>query len=223
MRLIGVDDNLAHLKQPGIVHTFLEDAEEVRDGLQDFSDYAGDLSGNGNYAGVLRRAADKVLTELNRADEKLQIRAERIVMLAQDLESFSKEEKAVADIGPELAKRLDIRIDGLRRLCRSYFAPSYLSLAPLADISLEQIDKDQVVDLFDRALDQMRSQPSDDLVALDAEGMAVLEDMKREVADYRAAIAEAATDDFREMMEARMAQCSGALGLSLGRFWQRSS
>lgn len=223
MRLIGVDDNLAHLKQPGVVQTFLDDAEEVRDGLQDFADYAGDLSGGGNYAGVLRRAADKVLSELSRADEKMQVRAERIVMLAQELESFSKEEKAAADLGPKLSEILDRRLEGLKSLCRSYFAPSYLSLAPLADVSLDQIDKDQVVNLFDRALDQIRALPSEGLFALDAEGMAVLEDMKREVADYRVAIAEASTDEFRELMEARMAQSAGGLALSFGRFLQRSS
>lgn len=69
----------------------------------------------------------------------------------------------------------------------------------------------------------MNALPSAELLALDHDGMMVLEDMVRELHEYRAAIAEATSDEFREMLEARFAESSGAFGLTIGRFVEKSS
>ncbi len=222
MRMVGINDNLGHLKEPGIVQAFVDDAEEVRDLFQDFADYAGELQGGGNYAGILKRAAEKVLGEFDRTENKMHLRANRLVILASELELFSKDGRARDDLGETLSGLLDTRIDMLKGLCREHFGPSYLALAPLAQLRLEQVDQQEVIEIFDHAIGFVEALPNPEMVALDAEGVAVLRDMLEELRTYRAAIAEATSDDFQSLLEDRFAQSSGALGLSLNRFYERS-
>jgi hypothetical protein len=222
MRMIGIDSSLKHLREPSVVQSFLDDAEEVRDGLQDFVDDAKELQG-GNYAGVLRRRAEKLLAEFDRAADKTHLRAERVVLLAQELETYAKHEKAANDLGPDLDRVLESRIGGLKKLCRQHFGPAYLTLAPLSQLNFDQVDQAEVIAVFDRAITWLETLPAADHVPLDAEGMAVFRDMQRELHDYRAAIGEASTDEFRAMLEERFAAQSGAMGLSLGRYYERSA
>lgn len=60
-------------------------------------------------------------------------------------------------------------------------------------------------------------------VALDADGRAVFADMVREVRKTRAALAEASSDAFRDLLRARMAESIGGTGLAFGRFLERSA
>lgn len=143
-------------------------------------------------------------------------------MLAQDLELYSKDEKAEADLGAALCDKLNRRLAQLKSLCRKHFGAAYVSLAPLSQLNLDQIDQSQVIVVFDRVIAHIEQLPSQEMVALDAEGVAVLHDMLAELRGYRAAIAEADTEDFRAILENRFAQNSGALGLALGKLCERS-
>jgi len=223
MRMIGIENNTRHLRDPAIVQSFLDDAGEVRDGLQDFADYAKAISGGGNYSGVLVMSAEKILTELQFSEDGTHLRSERIVTLAQDLEEFSKDEKAVKDIGDALAKRLNDRLDGLKTLCRKHFGPAYLALAPLSELNFDQIDQTEVLRLFDETINWLEAVDSKNHVPIDGEGMAIFKDMQRELHTYRAAILEATSDEFREMLEGRFAAQAGAFGLTVGRYYQRSA
>ncbi len=222
MRLIGVQDNMRHLKEPEVVQSFLDDSKEVRDGFRDFVDDAIDMQG-GNFVGPLRRRAENILTEFSNAEDMTHIRAERVVMLAQELEFYSKDQKAVDDLGATLFAVLENRLKQLKRLCRQHFGPSYVSLAPLAQLTLEQIEQDEVLRILDEALKRMDMLPSEDLYALDASGRAVLDNMLRELGDTRAAIANATDEEFVAILEARFAESSGALGLSIGKFYESSA
>ena len=223
MRMVGIDNNMAHLRAPEVVQAFVDDSEEVRDLFVDFTDYAGDLKGTGNHAGVLIRATEKVLKEFRRTEDQTHLRAGMLITIASELEAFSKDQKARADLGVTLAGMLDTRIGKLKALCRKHFGPSYVTLAPLAQLTLDQISQDAVLDLFDDAISRIESLPSANLVKLDHEGLAVLHDMRRELTDFRAAIGEASTEEFQAMLEGRFAQVSGALGLTLNRFYLRSA
>ncbi|GAA0294729.1 hypothetical protein [Rhodovulum strictum] len=223
MRMVGIDDDMRHLHDPSVVRAFLDNCEELRDKLQDFADYASDLSGGGNSAGVLKRAAQKVLSELQRTEDFHHLRARRIVELAGELELFSKEERARADLGQTLSLILDNAISLLRDVTRRHFGPSYTALAPLSDLSLDHVDQDAVIALFDDMIGRMEALPSNELVALDQDGLNVFRDMLREAREFRAAIAEASTDAFREVMEARFAESLGSTGLAVGRFIEKSS
>ncbi len=222
MRMIGIEDDNAHLRKPEIVQAFSDDAEEVRDALQDFADYASDIAGGGNYAGVLKRSAEKVLTEFTRTKDQTHLRARRIVKLAEELELFSQDEDARADIKGPLTKILDDAMVELKALCRKHFGPSYLALAPLADLKLEHVDQDAVLAMFDDIIIRLQSGAQDDVVVLDAEGQAVLQSMLRELHESREILKGASSDQFRLIIENRFAQNSGALGLTLNRYAEQS-
>lgn len=222
MRLIGKDQSTDHLRDPAIVQSFLDDAEDVREGLDDFVDDARDMQG-GNFVGPLRKRAEKILNEFDRARNDTHLRAERIVMLSNDLEIFSKDEKATSDLGTTLKKILDTRLDNLKRLCRTHFGPAYETLAPLAGLKFDQISQDEVLRMFNDAIAWIESLDDGQFIPLDGEGVAVFHDMRQELYDYRAAIEEANTDDFRRILEDRFAASSGAMGLAVGRFVERSA
>ena len=118
--MVGIDNNMAHLRAPEVVQAFVDDSEEVRDLFVDFTDYAGDLKGTGNHAGVLIRATEKVLKEFQRTEDQTHLRAEMLITIASELEAFSKDQKARADLGETLAGMLDARIGKLKALCRKH-------------------------------------------------------------------------------------------------------
>lgn len=223
MRMIGIEDDAAHLRTPQLVQSFIDDAEEARDLLQDFEDYANQKAGGGNAAGVLALSAQKVLSELNRTRDHSHIRARRIVGLAHRLEDFSKNAEYRDDLGEPLSKLLDDAVSLLRSVTRKHFAPSYTALAPLSDLSLEHVDQDAVVQLYDEMIVRLEALPGDELVALDEDSLSVFRDMVREAKDFRAAIAEASTDEFRDMLEHRLAESLGGTGIAFGRFLETSS
>lgn len=222
MRLVGIDDDNAHLRQPGVVQAFCDDAEEARDALQDFADYASEISGPSNYAGVFQRAAQKILTEFTRTNDQTHLRARRVVKLAEELELFAQDEEARADIKAPLAAILDNALSQLKTLCRKHFGPSYLALAPLANLTLDHVDQNAVLALFDDIISRMETDNLTDLVDLDLEGQAVLASMVRELHDTRALLAAATSDEFRAILESRFAQNSGAFGLVLNRYAEQS-
>ncbi len=223
MRLVGIDDDTSHLRDPGFVQSFRDDCEELRDTLQNFTDYAQAITGGGNLAGVLRLAADKVLKELARIDETGHVRARYLVTLGNELHAFSKEQRPRDDLGETLAGILDNGLKLLRSVTRRHFAPSYTALAPLGQLTLDHIDQEAVVTLLDNMIDRLEALPDDRLVALDPDGLSVLRDMVRETRDIRAAIAEASTDEFRAMLASRLAESLGGTGLAFNRFLEKSS
>lgn len=223
MRMVGIDDDTAHLRDPALVTSFRDDCEEVEDTLQDFRDYAQTLSGGGNHAAVLALSVDKVMKELRRTGEKTHLRARYLVGLCRDLEVFSKEEKAREDLGKALATKLDSGISLLQTVTRKHLAPAYTALLPLSQLSVDHVDQDAVVSLYDEMIEWLEHLPDATPVPLDEDGLSVFRDMVREVRDLRAAIAEASSDEFRTMLEGRFAASAGGVGLAVGRLVQRSS
>jgi len=223
MRIIGIENDNAHLKDPAVVGAFVDDCDELEETLANFVDYAGDLAGTGNHAGVLQRAAQKVLDEVRRAKDLNHLRARHIVRLAGQLEAFSKEEKARDDLGPTLASMLDEGVGFLKSVTRKHFGPSYAALAPLADLPAEHVDRDAVIELFDEMIFYLEELSTDQAIALDAESLAILRDMVRETHDFRAAISEASADEFRAVVQARFTESAAGTGLAFGRLVERSA
>ncbi|WP_143529943.1 hypothetical protein [Salibaculum halophilum] len=223
MRMVGIQDDMAHLRDPAVVQSFLDDCDELRDTLRDFSDYAQAAKAGSNKIAMLHLSANKVLAELQRTRDTDHLRARHIVRLAGRLEAFSKEEVARADMGEALGDILDDGIGLLRTVTRRHFGSAYTALAPLGQLTLDHVDQEEVVALFDRMIAQMEALPSDELVALDEDGLNVFRDMIRELHEFRAAIAEASSDAFREVLEQRFAESIGGMGLAFGRFMEMSS
>lgn len=221
MVMIGIDNDTAHLRAPEVVQAFLDDSVEARDLLQDFADDARALSG-GNYAGVLQRKAEKLLSEFRRAGESTHLRARTIVTFCGDLELHAQEEMARNDLGKTLSKQLDQRIGLLKRLCMQHFGPAYLALAPLAEMPHDHVDQAEVIRLLDLALEQMRAPTQDGFIVLDPEGVAVFKEMIRGLEATRAAIAASDSEEFRALLESRFAQSSGSIGVTALRYFEKS-
>lgn len=223
MRMVGIVDDMAHLRDPAVVQSFLDDCGELRDSLQDFADYADAGRDGKNRVAMLHLAASKVLNELLRTRDTDHLRARHIVQLAGRLEAFSKEEGAREELGETLSTILEDSIGLLRTVTRKHFGPAYTALAPLGQLTLDHVDQDEVVTLFDQMIARLEALPSDELVALDEDGLSVFRDMIRELHEFRAAIAEASSDDFRQVLEQRFAESIGGTGLAFGRFIETSS
>ena len=84
MRMVGIQDDMAHLREPAVVQSFLDDCDELRDTLQDSSDYAQAGQTGSNKIAMLHLSADKVLAELQRTRDTDHLRARHIVRLADD-------------------------------------------------------------------------------------------------------------------------------------------
>lgn len=223
MRMVGIEDDTAHLRDPVVVQSFLDDCEELRDALKDFADYAEAGKAGRNHLPMLHLSADKVLAELKRTKDTQHLRARHIVRLAGRLGAFSKEEGAREELGKTLSSALDDSLGLLRTVTRRHFGPSYTALAPLTQLSLDHVDQDAVVSLFDQMIERLEVLPSDELIALDEDGMSVFRDMIRELHEFRAAITEASSDEFRQILEQRFAESIGGTGLAFGRFFEKSS
>lgn len=225
MRMVGIDDDSAHLRDPKLVRAFLDDCEELRDKLGDFIDYARELSGGANHAGVMRLAAEKIIKELDRCRDTTHARARRLVGLGHELERFAKHEANRADLREPLAQTLDDGLALMRQVTRKHFGPAYAALAPLTQLTLDHVDQDAAIALLDdkiRWLEGLgRNDP--DFIALDVEGIAVFNDMLCEARDLRAAMAEATAEDFRAMLESKLAESLGGTGLALTRFVSKSA
>jgi ribosomal protein L13E len=219
MVMVAFKDDTAHLRDPKIVQAFVDDVEELQDGLQDFADFALDAREGNNAPAMLARSAEKVLDELKRVKDKQHIRARRIVTLGGYLRGFSLEESKRAELGDTLAEMLDINVELLQGLCRKHFGPSLARLAPLEKLTLSEGDDPKAI-LADmkRALEKINQADGSELARLDPEGQAILQDMLAELSEIEAAIAESSTDEHREIIKKRFAKFVGGMSSTMGHY-----
>ncbi|MBE1289473.1 MAG: hypothetical protein GJ679_05640 [Rhodobacteraceae bacterium] len=220
MRIVGIGDDAAHLRDPKANRRFLDDAEEARDRLQDFVDYTANMGGGSNTAGVTRIAAVKLLDELRRIEDLNHLRVRLLMERAKSLEMFMGDPQHAGDLSASLITILADAVTGLRGVFRTHFGPAFAALAPLSQLSWDQLDRDAVLSLFDQKIHEIRTISSEQ-VPLDSEGQAILADMLRELFEWRARVFQASDDQMREIFDQRFAEATGATGLALLRFWQK--
>ncbi|WP_340303590.1 hypothetical protein [Roseobacter sp. HKCCD7870] len=220
MRIVGIDDDTAHLRDPQANRRFLDDAREARDLLQDFVDYTESMGGGRNTVGATRVAAEKLLNELNRVENIDHLRVRILMNRAKYLEMFMGDPQQGDDLTESLIKILADAVTNLRAVFRTHFGPAFAALAPLSQLSWDQLDRDAVLSLFDQKIDEIRG-ISSEKVPLDPEGQAILADMLRELFEWRARVSQASDDQMREIFDQRFAEATGATGLALLRFWQK--
>ncbi|WP_340301177.1 hypothetical protein [Roseobacter sp. HKCCD5988] len=220
MRIVGIDDDTAHLRDPQANRRFLDDAREARDLLQDFVDYTESMGGGRNTAGATRVAAEKLLNELNRVENIDHLRVRILMNRAKYLEMFMGDPQHADNLTESLIKILADAVTNLRAVFRTHFGPAFAALAPLSQLSRDQLDRDAVLSLFDQKIDEIRG-ISSEKVPLDPEGQAILADMLRELFEWRARVSQASDDQIREIFDQRFAEATGATGLALLRFWQK--
>ena len=74
--------------------------------------------------------------------------------------------------------------------------------------------------LFDQKIEEIRSISSEQ-VPLNSEGQAILDDMLRELFEWRALVSQASDDEMREIFDQRFAEATGGMGLAMLRFGQK--
>jgi len=178
MEMVGFKDDTAHLKDPALVQDFLDDIEEVQDGLQDFLDYSDAARNGANSIAVLSVATDKILSAIRRTKDKTHIRARRVVELSADLLAFSNERRKRDELGKGLCLKLDMTIKRLRDVCRKHLAPAFLRLEPLQKLELGDADPAVITADLKAAIESVLAlSDGTSLARMSPEGQAVLRSM----------------------------------------------
>ncbi|TRD23458.1 hypothetical protein [Palleronia caenipelagi] len=91
MRMVPFESDLKHLRDPDRLRSFLDDAEELRDSIEDLRDALA-AEGGRQGAGAAASFLSKVLAELDRAEDHQHLRVGRLVQLGRDLERIQGDE-----------------------------------------------------------------------------------------------------------------------------------
>lgn len=223
VQAVGFKDDIAHLKDEGVVRAFLDDINEARDGLVDFADYASDLGGASNSPRILQRAAEKLLEELKLAKDLQHVRARRIVSLGKHLESFSNEEGHREALGETLAEMLDQTVDLTKKVCRQHFAPSILIMDFLNRLDLDGIEPSDLLNKLDAAISSVESADGSNLVQLRPDDLVMLKSMASDLREIEASISEGTSEQFIEGQRKKLARGAGELTATIGKYVEVAS
>lgn len=224
LEIVGFHDDMAHMKDPKTVQSFLDDIGEVEDGLQDFLDYAEAARTGSNALPILGVSTEKILVELKRTREKTHIRARRIIGLSGDLFIFSTEEEKRAELGEGLCRKLDANIALLRAVCRKHLAVAILQLAPLDTLALGNHDPTQLICDLKEALDRFRANADGTVLAsFSPEALAVLDDIFNDLQTLEHALWDAVSGGQRQNLRDRFVKNYGALAVTLGKALEKAN
>ncbi len=224
LEIIGFHDDMAHLKNPAMVQAFLDDIEEVQDGLQDFLDYSEAARNRNNTLAILGVATEKILDELKRTKDKSHIRARRVIALSGDLFTFSTEETKRAELGEGLCRKLDANIALLRSVCRKHLAVAILQLAPLDTLSLHDNDPAQLVVDLKAVLDRIKeTADGKKLAKLSPEARAVMDDLVKDLETLERALKDATGEGQRKNLWDRFVRNYGALAATTGKALEKAN
>ncbi|MEM8979295.1 MAG: hypothetical protein AAGD04_07415 [Pseudomonadota bacterium] len=222
MRIIGIEDDCVHLREPKVVQRFVDDTTELRDVFDAFVDDARTLSSSQGHGGVAQKAAQGVLNELHRAKNEGHIRARYLVGACKKLERRAKDPETRAELGTVASGDLDDAIELMKDVCRRHFGPSYAAFAPLAQLSFDQVDKDEIIRLVDQALERIKNADGEELAKLHEDDLPLLESMVQELRDLRIQVLSINDDAFREVLERQLAQDVGTVSITLGHYVEKS-
>ncbi|WP_439141160.1 hypothetical protein [Planktotalea sp.] len=222
MKLVGFSGDLARIEEKGQVEAFKDDAATLLDDLQDFIDYAQDAKTNSNSASLTVRAAEKLLSELQKCCEQDTIRVRALIEKGAYLNSFALEADLEAEFGPTLAKMLFDRIDQIKALSQTHLAGALIELAPLKELELAEHDPAFVLEKLKASLSVIREQRDDALIKLSPEGEAAFDSMFEDLVELESAIQVAPTDERKTFLLKRFAEKVGAFGANAGHYIEKA-
>ena len=168
-------------------------------------------------------SSEKLLDEIQRTQDKTHLRARRLIMLTNDLFSFSVEEEKREVLGPNLTNMLDSSVELLRGVYRKHLVPSLMRLAPLNELDIGENSPESMLAKISAAIVQIKAAGGSELVAMAPNAQAVLLDMQQELQNLSTAIALAKTPEHREGLRKRFARSFGALSATVGRYVEKSA
>lgn len=222
LNAVGFDDDLAHLKDATLVQAFLDDIREVKTGLQDFSDFACDISAEGNRTMAVVRITDKILEELNFSRDQTHLRARRLIELGSYLNGFSMEESQRNALGDTLTRMMDDSVEKLQSVCFKHFGPSLEKLRILNELKLEDEDPDEIIESLKNALSVAEAADGSNLARLSPASLALLEQMIIELETVRSSLAEAKSEEQIISLRTKFAKSTGSVISVFGKFVQKS-
>ncbi|MEM6413022.1 MAG: hypothetical protein AAF683_15980, partial [Pseudomonadota bacterium] len=166
MNMVGFDGETAHIKDPDKAEAFFDDAEELRDGLQDFADFSADLRSGNNVGPILTTMSEKLLRELKRIDDKKVIRPGRWIELSGLLYSASLEQRNRDRLGDTLCLSLDTNLGRLRNLTKQHFSKTVERLEALNGLEMGPVAPSDMIARFEEVLDRIAAEDGTDFARL---------------------------------------------------------
>ncbi|PHQ94702.1 MAG: hypothetical protein COB40_11660, partial [Marinosulfonomonas sp.] len=220
MDMVPFEEDIRHLRDPERLQGFLDDADELIDGLEDFKSAMTATDGSRQGAPEVKTYVDSVLSELSRARQLNHLRVRRLLDLGAVLQDFSLEDRCRMGLGDGLAKQLDRLVATMLDLTRSHFAPSFVRLKPLNDlVLLPGDDPRKIIAQLESNLAAARRVKDDVAVPLNPQDLEVLGNILEELKRLARAIENAEVPDTKADLEGQFARKSGQLGVTFGRYW----
>ncbi|MDG2404926.1 MAG: hypothetical protein P8M25_08255 [Paracoccaceae bacterium] len=135
MRLMPFEEDLRRLRDPVQLARFLEDAEDLRDGIRTLCKALNTSGGNMQREDIIPYF-EGVIKEMDHAKESDLLRTAKVIGYRGVLENFSLDAATRAELGEPLSKALSQQVNNILDLTRSHFADTFLRLAPLHDIEM---------------------------------------------------------------------------------------
>ena len=136
MRLMPFEEDLRRLRDPDKLKQFIEQAEDLRDGMRTLSNAVSQSGGNMQGAGIAPYL-EGIISELDRAKTSDTLRVGKIIEYGEALEDFSIDTPTQSELGEPISKDLTRQVNALLELTRSHFADTFLRFAPLRDIEMD--------------------------------------------------------------------------------------
>ena len=216
MKMVAEPDEVAHLKKGSKLTSFLDDAEELVDGLNDFGKSVSATTALHQEVAPVGIYTQSLIDEFARAKDQDHLRLRRLIDLGDVLQDFSLDAGVRGRMSDPMCKQFDRLVDQLLDLTRSHFAPSLLKLRPLndLDLALDETPR-EVVKKLREGLSRIEDIENPELVGMAPEDSAVLAKAIEELEGYLYALemhGEGDVEEVRNRFKNKAVQVTAAFG-----------
>ncbi|MEM6324349.1 MAG: hypothetical protein AAF748_11720 [Pseudomonadota bacterium] len=222
LKMVGFPTDWEAFEDPDARKRFLSEVRDVRLGMQDWLDYAGD-DPRSNAATPVRKSMTKLLDIFEKLESGRDVSLRRLVALGSDLRRFSLEARYRDSIGGELLKMLDECIDNFTHVSRANLGTVFASLEPLERLDIGGLDPDQLVASLKSALARLELVPDAEFPKLTPESQAELNDMIAELEDLSVVIKDANGAEQIASLRKQFSKIYGGTSATLARWIEKGS
>jgi hypothetical protein len=224
MEIRPIVSDLDHLSSPELVTAFVTACADLREKFQDFLDFAREEARTRpNQSAPSIVAVDKILRELDRAENPERLRAAWLIDMGHraELEIARSEQRQV--VGKTNAKMLDQCLDDFFDHCRTFLLPGQTRLGVLRRFDLDGHDPEDLIAGIDKAIATLRDTKQSGLLPPDAETEAAFDDFRDGLENLRTQILEADTDERRQYLGKRFAERYAGVVATIKRYVEKAA
>jgi len=217
MRMMPFEEDLRRLRDPNKLKQFIEQAEDLRDGMRTLSNAVSQSGGNMQGAGIAPYL-EGIISELDRAETSDTLRVGKIIEYGEALEDFSIDTPTQSELGEPISKDLTRQVNALLELTRSHFADTFLRFAPLRDIEMDPDQTPtQALAQVEALLRSTRAAAQNDLIPLASEDDEVFTHILRSIEKLIRAHGQATTErdraSYQREINFKLALLTSSIGL----------